>query len=395
MFHRVLAGRSRDAAAVSSAYRDRGPGPCRAALLALFLEVHQRFALAVGGRRSTFRWARRKAGAKWSRGRPTSRPAPCTSATSPAQAGQHQIVVQGEVLAEGAGIALAAAAADQLPVDAAGVVHFGADDVQAAQLGHALAELDVRAAAGHVGRDGDLARQAGARRRSRPRRRCGWRSRSVLDARLVQQLGKVLRFVDRAGADQQRAGRRRAFGEISSTTAAHLASAVPNTRSGSRWRIAGRLVGIGHHVAAVDLAQLAGRTHRRAGHARQLLVAEEEVLDGDPRRLAGCHGHLDALLGLDGLVDAVAPLAPLGQPAGELVDDHDLAVADDVLAVEVVLALDHDRPLDVLVDVDHADGVHGRRLGQHADLLPALAGQLGLLLLVVVLVVVVLDELAG
>ena len=126
----------------------------------------------------------------------------------------------------------------------------------------------------------------------------------------------------------------------------------------------------------------------------RLLVAEEEILHGDPRRLAGGHGHLDALLGLDGLVDAVAPLAPLGQPAGELVDDHDLAVADDVLPVERVLAIDHDRPLDVLVDVDHADGVHGRGLGQQPDLLAALARQLDRLLLVVVLVVLVLDELA-
>ena len=133
--------------------------------------------------------------------------------------------------------------------------------------------------------------------------------------------------------------------------------------------------------------------HRRARHAGQLLVAEEEVLHGDPRRLARGHGHLDALLGLDRLVDAVAPLAALGQPAGELVDDHDLAVADDVLPVEVILAVDLDRPLDVLVDVEHADRVHGLGLGQHADLLAALAGQLDRLLLVVVLVVLVLDEL--
>ena len=114
-------------------------------------------------------------------------------------------------------------------------------------------------------------------------------------------------------------------------------------------------------MAAVDSPQLAGRAHRRAGHAGQVLVAEEEVLHGDPRGLAGGDGDLDALLGLDGLVDAVAPLAALGQPAGELVDDHDLAVADHVLPVEVVLAVDQDRPLDVLVDVDHADGVQRRR----------------------------------
>ena len=44
---------------------------------------------------------------------------------------------------------------------------------------------------------------------------------------------------------------------------------------------------------------------------------------------------------------------------------------------------------------EHAHRVHGRGLGQLAGLLPALAGQLDLLLVVVVLVVVVLDELVG
>ena len=65
----------------------------------------------------------------------------------------------------------------------------------------------------------------------------------------------------------------------------------------------------------VDLAQLARRDDGRAGHAGQLLVAEEEILHGDPRRLAGVDGHLDALLGLDGLVDAVAPLPAFGHAA--------------------------------------------------------------------------------
>ena len=209
----------------------------------------------------------------------------------------------------------------------------------------------------------------------------------------VKQLGELFRLVDRAGADQQRPA-----GGVQ--LADFLDHGRPLGVRGAEDAVGqpladGRPVGGDRqHVAAVDPPQLAGRTHRRAGHARQVLVAEEEVLHGDPRRLAGLHGDFDALLGLDGLVDAVAPFAALGQPAGELVDDHDLAVADDVLPVEMVLAIDQDRPLDVLVDVDHADGVHLRRLGQQADLLPALARQLHGLLLVVVLVVLVLDEFA-
>src|SRR5215210_6468920 len=52
-----------------------------------------------------------------------------------------------------AGVALPGAAAGELAVDAPGLVPLGADDVQAALLGHPRAQLDVGAAAGHVRRD--------------------------------------------------------------------------------------------------------------------------------------------------------------------------------------------------------------------------------------------------
>ncbi len=51
----------------------------------------------------------------------------------------HQVVFQREVEAAAAGIALPAAAAAKLEVDAAGLVPLGAEDVQAAHLGHVAA----------------------------------------------------------------------------------------------------------------------------------------------------------------------------------------------------------------------------------------------------------------
>ena len=98
--------------------------------------------------------------------------------------------------------------------------------------------------------------------------------------------------------------------------------------------------------------------------------------------------------GFDGLVQAGAPLAPFGHAAGELVDDHHLAVAHDVLPIAEELAIDLDRPLDVFVDGEHADGVHRVGLGQRADQAAALGRQLDRLLLVIVFVVFVLLELA-
>ncbi len=59
------------------------------------------------------------------------------------------------------------------------------------------------------------------------------------------------------------------------------------------------------------------------------------------------------LLGLDGLVQAVAVAAAEHQTAGELVDDDDLAVLDDVVNVAL-----HDAVrADGLVDVVHERGV--------------------------------------
>ncbi len=65
-----------------------------------------------------------------------------------------EVVLQGEIEPGGAGIALAAGAAPELVVDAAGLVAFGAQDVEAAPFHHAFAQDDVGAPAGHVGGDG-------------------------------------------------------------------------------------------------------------------------------------------------------------------------------------------------------------------------------------------------
>ena len=73
----------------------------------------------------------------------------------------HEVVLGRQEEARLAGVALAAGAAAQLVVDAARLVALGAEDVQAAELDDALAELDVDAAAGHVGRDRDRAGLAG------------------------------------------------------------------------------------------------------------------------------------------------------------------------------------------------------------------------------------------
>src|SRR5688572_31713483 len=77
--------------------------------------------------------------------------------------GRYQVLVEREDRLAASRVALARAATEELPVDARRVVEFGGDDVQAARLGDAGPQLDVGAAPGHVGGDGEAARLAGAR----------------------------------------------------------------------------------------------------------------------------------------------------------------------------------------------------------------------------------------
>ena len=105
-------------------------------------------------------------------------------------------------------------------------------------------------------------------------------------------------------------------------------------------------------VELVDVLELRRLGHRRAGHAGELLVHAEEVLEGDRGERLVLALDLDALLGLDRLVQAVRPAAAGHHAAGELVDDDHLAVLDqvlDVAPVEVVRA----QPL-----VDAMDQIH-------------------------------------
>ena len=89
-----------------------------------------------------------------------------------------------------------------------------------------------------------------------------------------------------------------------------------------------------HDAQPIDAMQFAGGVGGRARHAGQMRIAEEIILNRHAGRMAGVDRDLDAFLGFDGLMQAVAPFAPFRHAAGEFVDDHDLAVADDIMPIE-------------------------------------------------------------
>ena len=102
-----------------------------------------------------------------------------------------------------------------------------------------------------------------------------------------------------------------------------------------------------HDLELVDLVELLGLGHRRAGHAGQLVVEPEVVLERDRGEGHALALDAQALLRLDGLVQALAPAAAGHLAAGELVDDDDLAVLDDVVAVALVQRVRPERRLEV------------------------------------------------
>ena len=107
-------------------------------------------------------------------------------------------------------------------------------------------------------------------------------------------------------------------------------------------------------VEVVELLELLLLGLGRPGHAGQLVVHPEEVLEGDRRQRLVLVLDRDALFGLDRLVESVGPAPPRHRAAGEFVDDDDLAVADDVLIVLLVEGVG----LEGLVDVvEHLDVV--------------------------------------
>ena len=134
---------------------------------------------------------------------------------------------------------------------------------------------------------------------------------------------------------------------ISSISALNLAVSSRKTRSGvvlADHLAVGR---DGDDLELVDLVELLGLGHRRAGHAGQLVVEPEVVLERDRGEGHALALDAQALLGLDRLVEALAPAPARHLAAGELVDDDDLAVLDDVVAVALVERVGAQRLLEV------------------------------------------------
>ena len=126
--------------------------------------------------------------------------------------------------------------------------------------------------------------------------------------------------------------------------------------------LAGAVGGDGDHIQVVDGLEFRGLGGGGAGHAGQLLVHPEVVLDGDGGQGLGFPLDLHVLLGLQGLVETLGEAAPrLGTP-GELVHNDHLVVLDHILDILLEEAVGPEELGDVvehlrLLVVFHLDGL--------------------------------------
>ena len=98
----------------------------------------------------------------------------------------------------------------------------------------------------------------------------------------------------------------------------------------------------------VDLAELGVLGDGRTGHAGELVVEAEVVLQGDGGQRLVLLADQHALFGLDGLMQALGVATALHDAAGELIDDLDLAVGHHVLLVAVEHVLGFERLLQMV-----------------------------------------------
>ena len=88
-----------------------------------------------------------------------------------------------------------------------------------------------------------------------------------------------------------------------------------------------------HHVQAVDGAEFLLFGEGRTGHAGELAVKPEEILEGDGGQGLALPRHGDPFLGLDGLVEAFVVAPAVHQPSGKLVHNDNLAVLHHIVDV--------------------------------------------------------------
>src|SRR5882762_5554464 len=145
-----------------------------------------------------------------------------------------------------------------------------------------------------------------------------------------------------------------------------------------------RAVGGNHDdVKVVNLAKFGGFGFRGAGHAGQLFVHAEVILEGDRRERLIFALDFHALFGFHSLVKPVRPTAAGHLAAGKFVNDDDFAAFVDVVDVNFVKRVRAQGLVNMVHGVDVGRVGHVGQAEEALALIEALFGQRGLAMLFV------------
>ncbi len=264
---------------------------------------------------------------------------------------------------------------------------LGAEDVQATEPAHGVVDLDVDAAARHVRRNRDGTDEAGVDDDLGLARVLLRVQDVVRNALALEQLTEVLRRLDGDRADEHRLALLVALLDVLDDRVELRLDGLEDevvlvvARDGD----VGRDL---HDVQVVDLDELLLLRLRGTRHAAELLVEAEVVLQGDRGERLMLFLDRNAFLGLDRLVEALAPAPALHDAAGELVDDLHFVVLHDVVDVALVERLRLERLDQVVDELDVRRVVEVVDLERALDLLDSRLARSDRLVLLVVEVVV-------
>jgi hypothetical protein len=250
-----------------------------------------------------------------------------------------EIVLQADEELRRTRVSLAAGAAAKLVVDTPTLMFVRTDDMQPAQGNHLgsstlrrTPEADVGPPACHVGRDRHRSRTSSFGDHAS----LGFIVPGIQDvaghACALQGLGEFLGFGDTRRTHEHRPPRSMELADLlddclllGNSIGKENVRLIPADTLEMRRNH--------RHRCFVELVQFLDVHRHRRAHSRELRVELEEMLQRDRGKDGSLRPHGESFLGLEGGVDAIGPAAFGDDTAGELVDDLDVSVADDIVDV--------------------------------------------------------------
>ena len=214
---------------------------------------------------------------------------------------------------------------------------LGAEHEKAPEFGDTFAQFDVGAASGHVRRDGHRSAQSGAGDDLRLLHMELRIQDGVRNFVSLQHPAENLGGLDTCCSDKDRLsatmGGLDLVNGCGKLFPAGFVDAVVfvDARDDTVGRDDGDL-------ESVNVVEFVGLGLGCSGHAGEFLVQAEVILDGDRGHRLCFPVDLDTLLGLDGLMESVAPAAARHLASGEGIDDDDLVLLNDILHILLVEA---------------------------------------------------------